>query len=156
MLSPPNVTSNANKRFAAESLSSSSSQNTKQENEIKQSTHKKIKTCSAKSSTLTSEELTECLEPIRNESENESMYGISIELLKEFILQTIGKPNIAEIAKTYSQDLSALFSMLTDIYGKITSRKLKIRITKIKKAISTEITGVSMDENNFSDCSSCT
>ena len=111
---------------------------------------------SSSGSSLTKEKLNKSLEPIENSLFNsETMPCIWFDSLNQLILETVGNPNIIDTVNKYCQNVSSRLELLTEIHSRISERKIKIRTTKIKKAIikSTggEITG---DENEQSDSSS--
>ena len=77
------------------------------------------------------------LEPARAHiQQNEVNYPLSFEQLSEFLSETRGQKNFLEIAEKYTNDTNSLLKMLTDIHGLVDKRCLKIRLTKIKKALS--------------------
>ena len=85
---------------------------------------------------------------------NNKTQCLSFENLTLMILETVGNPNIVECVNKHCEDLSLLFQLLSDIHKSISERKLKMRITKIKKAIKKCIEYPNIEDMSQSDCSS--
>lgn len=76
------------------------------------------------------------LEPAKDHlSSSENKYVLSFEKFTEFLTVAFSNPNINETALEYTNDIGALYNMLSDAYVFIKERHLKSRITRIKKRL---------------------
>lgn len=157
------------KRPLSTTTSSTSSQDQAINNDAQSKSQDKAKNLTKKPKTLsTSEtrpklntiELEHNLQPVKEYiSTSKTEYCLDFENFLSFMINTYGNSNITEIAQRYTNDLTALHNMLSDVYGHIQERHLKSRITKMKKrllapqSIGTEINSQdgssSSDESNF-------
>ena len=104
---------------------------------------------------MNKEELVGFLQPIHEEFYgNNKTQCLSFENLTLMILETVGNPNIVECVNKHCEDLPSLSQLLSDIHKSISERKLKMRITKIKKAIKKCIEDPNIEDMSQSDCSS--
>lgn len=75
------------------------------------------------------------LEEIKNTIEK-SDYPMSISEFINFLEESYGKENIIQISHSYTEDIDNLIRMFKDIIPKISSRKVKSRLTRIIKKLS--------------------
>ena len=95
------------------------------------------------------------LEPVRNYLEsNVDKYPLSYDQFRKFLVNTRGKSNVIETARSYTSDLRALIGMLADTYVHLNERNIKNRITRIRNILQENeesITGFLTDDSVHTD-----
>lgn len=82
---------------------------------------------------------------------NQQKCYISYDEFKKFFINTYGNPNIAEIAQNYTNDLSALHNLLTDVHSHVDNRGNKSRITRIRKCLQSAAQDGNREDMNSDD-----
>uniref|UniRef100_A0A6P7GDQ5 Uncharacterized protein LOC114341035 isoform X1 n=1 Tax=Diabrotica virgifera virgifera TaxID=50390 RepID=A0A6P7GDQ5_DIAVI len=80
-----------------------------------------------------------------------TLFELNYTEIVSFLDDVHGSPNPLSIAQEYTKNISALLTMLTEIYPKLENRRIKSRITRIKKKIRRQLNLDRTETDNSED-----